>query len=85
MKGAATVDQIEGTALRAGFVRVVLEGGPTALSGTERTVQVSDAVQKIKVQHEGGYEIFERVADPSIMDTSQTVVFRWSMRTKIAE
>jgi hypothetical protein len=40
--------------------------------------------QKIKILHHGGYEHFERVS-PSDEDIAPQIIFRWTMRTKVAE
>lgn len=61
---------------RGNHIHVVLEGGPTDITVPD---QVTVDRGKIKLPCRGGHEHFERVAggDPS--------VFRWTMRTTIAE
>jgi hypothetical protein len=74
------------------LISVSLQGGPDAIP---RTVQVERSKLtdgKLKIEHLGGYEHFERA------DTGQRLVsgtpdgdpgpeetFRWTLRTKIAE
>jgi hypothetical protein len=57
-------------------VDVVLEGGPNDLPAEARKRRVPAGDQKVKVEHCGGYEHFER---------SGAGVYRWTARTKIAE
>lgn len=66
-------------------VTAVLQGGPVDLPQTLRVQRVSRGDEKIKIPHYGGYEHFERVAEPAELTEPQTVIFRWTMRTKIAE
>lgn len=61
-------------------IEVILEGGPDDLPRAHRTGQSSLATRKLKIQHRNGYEHFELVDDDLV-----PVVFRWIMRTKIAE
>ncbi|WP_099855255.1 DUF5988 family protein [Micromonospora zamorensis] len=64
-------------------ISVVLEGGPADLPAALR--RHSDHIEgtKIKILHLGGYEHFERISEEA--DGSRPVVFRWTMRTRIAE
>lgn len=66
-------------------VTAVLQGGPADLPETLRVQRVSLSDEKIKVPHYGGYEHFERVGELAELTERQTIVFRWTMRTKIAE
>lgn len=68
---------------RRDVVDVVLEGGPADLPAELRTNHIDSTRTKIKVEHRGGYEHFERDG-PSASD-SQPVVFRWTGRTRVAE
>lgn len=71
--------------LAGGSVTVVLWGGPTDLPEMLRTQCVAPSQEKIKIMYRGGYEHFERDgAVPSAIHDAP-VVFRWTMRTKIAE
>lgn len=54
-------------------------GGPIEIPETLRVEADALADGKLKIAHLGGYEHFELVED------SQPQVFRWTMRTKIAE
>lgn len=56
-------------------VHVRLEGGPADITLPAQRIRVDGT--KIKLPHLGGYEHFER--------TSESGVFRWTMRTAIAE
>jgi hypothetical protein len=62
-------------------VNVVLEGGPPDLPMEDWTRWMGDEV-KIKIPHCGGYEHFERV-DATSRDDQR--IFRWIMRTEVAE
>jgi len=55
---------------------VVLEGGPSDLPAEARKRRVPAGDQKVKVEHRGGHEHFERF---------EAGVYRWTTRTKIAE
>ncbi|MEU1753550.1 DUF5988 family protein [Micromonospora matsumotoense] len=68
----------------ARLIDVVLEGGPGHLPLEWRSRQLAASDQKVKIEHHGGYEHFERdgVAMP---DDPQPVVFRWTGRTRVAE
>jgi len=63
-------------------VLAVLEGGPTTLSDISRTQTVSAFAEKIKIPHYGGYEHFERTEE--FLENSH-IIFRWMMRTEVAE
>ena len=64
-------------------VRVTLHGGPESIPDEKRVQLVSPLDDKIKLPHYGGYEHFERIADPS--GTSEEIAFCWTTRTEIAE
>lgn len=69
-----------------GHFDVVLEGGPADLPTTMRGRSAPAGTSRIKVPYLGGYEHFERFEDHGpIDDAAGAVVFRWTMRTKIAE
>jgi Family of unknown function (DUF5988) len=59
----------------------ILEGGPADLPTELRVLRALPADHKIKVPHRGGYEHFEQTKEHS----EGVSVFRWTMRTKIAE
>jgi hypothetical protein len=65
-------------------VRVVLEGGPADLPSEMRLDQNVLATRKVKVPRCGGYEHFELV-DEGRLEPHVSPVFRWTMRTKVAE
>lgn len=68
-------------------VPAILEGGPTDLPEDLRTRRVVRTDRKVKIPHRGGYEHFELVPrhDGEDADDHAPAVFRWTMRTKIAE
>jgi hypothetical protein len=77
-------DLAQGTS-QIDFVPASLEGGPASIPKTSRVQQISPADRKIKILHHGGYEHFERVDAPDGHASLQEIVFRWTMRTEIAE
>jgi Family of unknown function (DUF5988) len=66
-------------------VRAVLEGGPTSIPTASRIQTVGPHDEKIKLPHYGGYEHFERAGESDENASCQEIVFRWTMRTEIAE
>jgi hypothetical protein len=82
------VNYLSGVPVDSDVVSVVLEGGPPDLPSTWRTQSVAGGEEKIKIMHRGGYEHFERdgdVARADRADRGARVIFRWTMRTRIAE
>jgi Family of unknown function (DUF5988) len=73
------------TTSAARSVRAVLEGGPASIPRASRVQAVGPHEEKIKLPHHGGYEHFERTGEPGGGAPYQEVVFRWTMRTEIAE
>ncbi|WP_341720680.1 DUF5988 family protein [Micromonospora sp. FIMYZ51] len=65
-------------------IEVVLEGGPASITAEQRSCRTESDTVKIKIAHCGGYEHFERI-DNSAGNDAGPVVFRWSMRTRVAE
>jgi hypothetical protein len=77
---AARMNGPRTTAKDLNAITVVLEGGPADIPADLRLCRAEAGAVRIKLEHCGGYEHFERIengADP--------VVFRWSMRTRMAE
>lgn len=66
--------------LDADVIRVTLQGGPTDLPETVRCQLIAADTITVKVPHRGGYEHFTR-SDESV----NPAIFRWSMRTWLAE
>ncbi|GAB2586868.1 hypothetical protein GCM10027168_19640 [Streptomyces capparidis] len=66
-------------------VHAVLQGGPGSLTPEQRTVRVTETQDKIKIEHYGGYEHFERAEAPGDAEQREAVVYRWAGRTRIAE
>jgi hypothetical protein len=50
-----------------------------------RIQAVSPLEEKIKLPHYGGYEHFERTGWLGEDTSSQDLIFRWTMRTEVAE
>jgi hypothetical protein len=67
------------------LILAVLEGGPVSLPEESRTQKVSPFAQKIKVPYYGGYEHFERTCPLEHNVLDEEIVFRWTMRTELAE
>ncbi|GLV79619.1 DUF5988 family protein [Streptomyces hygroscopicus] len=63
-------------------IEVVLEGGPDDLPRAVRTGRSTLTTKKLKIPHRNGYEHFELVNDSADITPA---IFRWTMRTKIAE
>jgi hypothetical protein len=68
---------------QADWILAVLEGGPVSLPKASRTQLVEPLAQKIKIPFYGGYEHFERISP--VKENSAQTVFRWTMRTAVAE
>jgi hypothetical protein len=66
-------------------VRAILEGGPESIPDASRIQLVSPLDLKIKLPHYGGYEHFERAGWLDESTSDQHLVFRWTMRTELAE
>ena len=73
------------TTSAAKSVRAILHGGPESIPNETRVQLVSPHDEKIKLPHYGGYEHFERTAMLDASDISEEIVFRWTMRTELAE
>jgi hypothetical protein len=68
-----------------GTITIVLVGGPADIPESVRPRTVAATERKIKLAHRGGYEHFELVDELVSTDADGPAVFRWTMRTKIAE
>jgi hypothetical protein len=70
---------------------VSLQGGPDSIPRTVRVERSKLQDGKLKIEHLGGYEHFERTAserDPEgghHDSDGRSEIFRWTLRTKIAE
>lgn len=64
-------------------VRAILDGGPESIPQASRVQLVNSHEEKIKLPHYGGYEHFERT--DLFGEDATEIIFRWTMRTKIAE
>ncbi|MEU2723968.1 DUF5988 family protein [Streptomyces smyrnaeus] len=65
-----------------GKIDVLLEGGPAGMPNAVQAERSTVVDRKLKIPYCGGYEHFELVGDSG--DLSR-VIFRWTMRTRIAE
>jgi hypothetical protein len=67
------------------LIQAILEGGPATIPHASRLQAVNPVDEKFKLSHYGGYEHFERTGS-LVEDTScRQIIFRWSMRTEMAE
>ncbi|MEU6467418.1 DUF5988 family protein [Streptomyces sp. NPDC046976] len=66
-------------------VDILLVGGPDDMRHSDRKRRAAIVDTKIKIEHCGGYEHFQMERGPGDLNGSSPVVFRWFMRTKIAE
>jgi hypothetical protein len=66
-----------------GIVDVTLEAAPAGVPAVVQVRRSQIVDRKIKLMRCGGYDHFELVAMASENDSR--AVFRWTMRTKIAE
>jgi hypothetical protein len=62
-----------------------LEGGPWDFPEELRVRRGPSDQGKIKIEHRGGYEHFERTDERVELDDGPGIVFRWTKRTWIAE
>lgn len=74
------------------LISVSLQGGPDAIPRTVRVERSKVADGKLKIEHLGGYEHFERAGDrPGHGDVlpdgaaGLDGIYQWTLRTKIAE
>lgn len=67
------------------LTEAVLEGGPASIPEALRSQAIDPLQEKIKLQHYGGYEHFERIDWTDARTADGHVVFRWTKRTEIAE
>jgi Family of unknown function (DUF5988) len=66
-------------------VEAVLEGGPETIPTASRIREVNPLDEKVKLPYYGGYEHFERVGSLVEDPSCRQVIFRWTMRTELAE
>jgi hypothetical protein len=77
---------IPGVIPRRVFLDAILEGGPADILVSERLRTVDAEESKIKLPHRGGYEHFDRTSERLIgSDGTPRNVYRWVMRTQVAE
>jgi hypothetical protein len=65
------------------LISVSLQGGPDSIPRTVHVERSKLQDGKLKIEHLGGYEHFERAADRD-PDAGLSEIFRWTLRTKIA-
>jgi hypothetical protein len=73
----------DGAGLATPVINVVLEGGPRHLPSELRSLRLPATDRKVKIRYGDGYEHFERDVESGPVD--DTVVFRWTCRTRVAE
>jgi Family of unknown function (DUF5988) len=79
------MEETRGATSAVTSVRAVLEGGPANIPTASRVQTVGPHDEKVKLPHYGGYEHFERTGEPEENVIHQEIVFRWTMRTEMAE
>ncbi|MFV2176868.1 DUF5988 family protein [Actinomadura sp. LOL_016] len=79
------MDSFDDEAARSDPIDVVLVGGPDDLPETARRVRAPAACGTIKIRHRGGYEHFEPDRGTPGPEDREPPVFRWTMRTRVAE
>lgn len=67
------------------LVSVSLQGGPQSIPRTVRIERSKLQDGKIKIEHLGGYEHFERTGTIDDARDGTPEVYEWTLRTKIAE
>jgi hypothetical protein len=67
------------------IVRALLIGGPSDIPDRARTQMAGPRDEKIKIPHYGGYEHFARADLFDHDNTPDQVIYRWTMRTEMAE
>jgi hypothetical protein len=77
-------DLATGTA-EATSAQGVLQGGPATIPTEARIREVGPLETTIKLSHYGGYEHFERTASLAQDTARRQVIYRWTMRTDVAE
>jgi hypothetical protein len=65
-------------------LEAVLEGGPLDIPPGARRCRAPFDSERIKLQHQGGYEHFER-SEAAPVTGGEPTVYRWVARTRIAE
>ncbi|QYC42732.1 hypothetical protein Nocox_25655 [Nonomuraea coxensis DSM 45129] len=66
-------------------IRVVLVGGPAGLPAERRVQSVGSAGDPVKLPLGAGYEHFRHQGERTTVDGEEALVYRWVMRTAIAE
>jgi hypothetical protein len=66
-------------------LRALLHGGPESIPDESRVQLVGPLDDKIKLPHYGGYEHFERIGSLDVIGVPEEIIFRWTMRTEMAE
>jgi Family of unknown function (DUF5988) len=79
------MDNIVASTVEVNSVQAVLEGGPASIPSASRLQDVGPFEEKIKLPYYGGYEHFERTTSLVEDASCRQVIFRWIMRTEMAE
>ncbi|BCB79305.1 hypothetical protein GCM10022251_21020 [Phytohabitans flavus] len=67
------------------MIDATLEGGPTDLPESLRVQRTTATNSKIKVRHGSAYEHFEQTGESKPGHEGMLHVYRWTMRTRVAE
>jgi uncharacterized protein DUF5988 len=67
------------------LISVSLQGGPDSIPRMVRVERSKLQDGKLKIEHLGGYEHFERSASDHAPGAEPPETFQWTLRTKIAE
>ncbi|WP_133905263.1 DUF5988 family protein [Actinophytocola oryzae] len=67
------------------FLRVVLTGGPEALSDTEYVHDTPPSGEKVKIAYAAGHEHYTANGETRVVDGETLPVYSWTDRTSFAE
>jgi hypothetical protein len=67
------------------FRRVMLAGGPKALSDTEYLDHSSTVGEKVKVAYAAGHEHYTANGETRVVNGEALPVYSWTDRTRLAE
>lgn len=67
------------------FRRVVLVGGPEALSDTEYHDHSSTVREKVKIAYAAGHEHYTASGETRVVNGETLPIYSWTDRTRLAE
>jgi hypothetical protein len=79
------MDDVMTDTVEVNSVQAVLRGGPATIPAASRIQEVSPHDEKVKLPYYGGYEHFERTTTLIEDASCRQIIFRWTMRTELAE